>query len=113
MKIVDLKTFLAMPIGTVFCKYAPCFMKELAIKGENCGERDFFYQDITSAIGCESSAHFSELLFRSEELGHEMKFDFDCESRDGCFKDEQLFAVWNRDDVQALITRLTLALETM
>lgn len=34
MRIVDRKTFLAMPIGTVFSKYEPCVFGNLCIKGE-------------------------------------------------------------------------------
>lgn len=106
MKIVNLKAFLAMPVGTVFCKYEPCFMEAMKIKGENCGERDFFYQDISLSIECRDSGEFTELLDKSEDTGCEIKFDFDCQSRDGCFEDRQLFAVWSADDVRLLIARL-------
>lgn len=106
MKIVNLKAFLAMPVGTVFCKYEPCFIEALKIKGENCGERDFFYQDIASSIDSRDSGEFSELLDRSQATGSEVLFDFDCETRDGCFQDDQLFAVWSTDDVRSLIARL-------
>jgi hypothetical protein len=37
--------------------------------------------------------------------------DFACEGRDGCFEsDDQMFAVWERADVEALIARLSATL---
>lgn len=111
MKIVDLKTFLSMPVGTVFCKYEPCFMEPLHIKGENCGERDFFYQSIADAVDANDSGEFFELLDNSEKTGAEVRLDFNCQGRDGCFKDDQLFAVWHPNDVRALIQRLHMAIE--
>ncbi len=111
MKIVDLKTFLAMPVGTVFCKYEPCFFGPLSIKGENCGERDFFFQQVTDSIDAHDSGEFIRLLDEAQQTGSEIAFDLECQQRDGCFEDDQLFSVWHPNDVRALIQRLHMALE--
>lgn len=108
MKIVDRKTFLALPAGTVFSKYAPCFFEALSIKGdtyEHIG--DFQVQGIADAIVCTGSDDFSEKLYDATLSGNSLPMDFDCLGRDGCFDADQLFAVWEPADVLALIHRLT------
>lgn len=44
MRIVGLKEFLTLPVGTVYAKYQPCITEGLEIKGDNCGERDWIAQ---------------------------------------------------------------------
>ncbi len=106
MKIVDRKTFLKLPSGTVFAKYKPCFFEGLQIKLDdgNWGE-DFVVQDLETPIKCDSSENF-EIQCERAEKGEEVDLDFDCGSRDGLFDRDQLFAVWSRKDVQELIERL-------
>lgn len=105
MKIVDRKTFLALPAETLFSKYAPCYMEAVEIKGESLGN-DYCYQQIADAIDCKDSGEFADKLFAAQELGESIPMDFHCQSRDGCFDAEQLFAVWEPADVEALIARL-------
>lgn len=111
MKIVKLDEFIALPAGTLFAKYEPCVFEDLCIKGDSIPEtRDFFYQDIVGALDARDSGEYSNLLFESQETGKSIPLDFDCQSRDGCFEPEQLFAVWDRADVVGLIDRLKVAL---
>lgn len=112
MKIVDRKTFLAMPAGTLFSKYEPCVFGALEIKGdtlENCG--DFGVQQIADAIECYDSGDFG-LKCTMMENGISVGLDLDCQGRDGLFDENQLFAVWEPKDVEALIERLSDALCT-
>lgn len=106
MKIVDRKTFIAMPANTLFSKYEPCFFGPLEIKGESIGEIDFYVQQIADAVDANNTEEFSEILFDAEENKASFKMDLHCEGRDGLFDDNQLFAVWEHDDVIALIERL-------
>lgn len=110
MKIINRAAFLALPAGTVYAKYAPCYMEELAIKGETWSN-DFQVQDIADAIECTGSSDFSDKLIESQECGTSLSMDFNCMGRDGCFDEGQLFAVFERCDVIALIWRLEMALE--
>lgn len=111
MRIVELDEFIALPAGTVFAKYEPCAFEDLCIKGDSIPEtRDFFYQEIVSALDARDSGEWSKLLFESQETGKSIPMDFDCQGRDGCFESEQLFAVWERPDVEGLIARLQQAL---
>lgn len=105
MRIVDRKTFLAMPSGTLFSKYVPCVFENMQIKGDSLAN-DFLYQQIVDAIDCRDSGEFAALLDDSERDGTSIPMDFDCQGRDGCFDEDQLFAVWERADVNALIERL-------
>lgn len=111
MKIVDRKAFLALPENTLFSKYEPCSFEELTIKGESwlhCD--DFLTQGVVDAIECSGPHEWADKLFDSQENGTSMKMDFDCQGRDGCFDADQLFAVWELQDVEALIARLQLCL---
>jgi hypothetical protein len=105
MKIVNREQFLQMPPNTVFSKYKPCILSDLRIKGESWGN-DFLCQDIENAVECDNLNDFEVKLIVAEESGASVSFDFNCESRDGMFDDDQLFAVWESADVQALIERL-------
>lgn len=106
MKILNRAQFMTLPTGTVFAKYEPCFFDDLLIKGEST-ETDFFYQEITSAIECNGCGEFGDKLDESEHHGSNINMDFNCEGRDGLYKENQLFAVWSKDDVKSLINRLT------
>lgn len=112
MKIVDRKTFLSMPPETVYAKYTPSVFDGLNIKGDTIyglnGEAiDWFYQSIgADAIDAHDSAAWGALLDESQEEGKSLVMDFECQGRDGCFDDDQLFAVFEKADVVALIERL-------
>lgn len=108
MRIVDRKTFLAMPEGTLFSKYQPCVFEDLLIKGESL-ENDFFYQSISGAIDSNDSGEFVDLLDKAKSEGVSLAMDFECEGQDGLFDDDQLFAVWERADVEKLIARIQAA----
>ena len=106
MKIIDRKTFLNLPENTLFSKYEPCCFSDIMIKGETW-THDFLYQDISDAIECSGSDEFSDLCDISEKNQTELKLDFDCQGRDGMFDEDQLFAVWSKDDVKSLVKRLS------
>lgn len=112
MKIVDRKAFLEMPANTLYAKYGHCYFDDLHIKGESIvgheGELiDWFYQDIAGALATANSIEWTDKLFASHEGGTSIEMDFNCEGRDGCFDKEQLFAIYEKKDVVALIARLS------
>ncbi len=110
MKIVNRAAFLALPAGTLFSKYQPCVFGDLCVKGETIGESvDFFYQTITDAI--DTGIYVETVLHHAEKDGSSLAMDFNCQDRDGMFDDDQLYAVWEREDVTGLITRLQTALQ--
>jgi len=104
MKIVDRATFLAMPEGTVFAKYKPCVFEEWQIKGET-GPFDFTCMDLVS-FEVHDSADFASKLEESQRLGTTIPLSDDYFGRDGCFDEDQLFAVLDTEDVKLLIRLL-------
>lgn len=111
MKIVDRKTFLALPAGTLFAKYTPCLFGSLEIKGESL-TNDFFAQELSAPIKCAGDYEFSDILYRAEADGCEVELDFCNEYRDGLYEKDQLFAVYSKEDVCLLISRLEATLRT-
>lgn len=110
MKIVNLETFRKMPAGILFSKYQPCIFEDIQIKGDTISV-DFYTQRISDSIECSGGADLYDKLDDAKENGTELRIDLDSEGRDGCFEDDQLFAIWGRDDVINLINRLGKCLE--
>lgn len=105
MKIIKLEEFRKLPEGTLFMKYEPCVFEDLQSKGET-GEYDFCSENITYWPDCTGSDDFAKKLLLSEELGESVLMDFDCPGRDGCFDEAQLFAVYDKKDIEMLIDKL-------
>lgn len=111
MKIVDLKTFRMLPEGTVFAKYQPCVFDELQVKGETW-DVDYLCTSLSGNIKSSDSRECWDLL-ESARLDSEISLtlNFDSEGRDGCFEDDQLYAVYEKKDVQEFIEKLTRCLK--
>jgi hypothetical protein len=106
MKILNRKEFLALENDVLFSKYEPCSFQNICIKHQTLPSNDFVYQQIVDAIESESSDDWANKLFNAEKEGISVAMDFNFAGRDGCFDDEQLFAVWENADVLALIEKL-------
>lgn len=104
MRIVNREDFLKLPPGIVFSKYEPHIFEPTEIK----------------CVSLESDNHFIDYIFQElvapidaenwEEKQTSFSLDFECTSRDGMFDPDQLFAVWEKEDVLGLIERLKIAL---
>ena len=114
MRIVDRKTFLELPEGTVFAKYDPCIIREPMVKCDstpNAGELvDFYYANLTDEVDCSGSCARDGIMDLAVIEGLPFALDFNSQCRDGMYDADQLFAVWERDDVAGLISRLQTAL---
>jgi hypothetical protein len=110
VKIVTREQFMEYPAETVFSTYAPCWFGLLTIKGATINSNgkniDWYEQQIADAIDASSSDQFSDMLFIAQEAGDSLPMDFDCQGRDGLFDEKQLYAVWEPQDVAALVNRL-------
>lgn len=104
MRIVDRKTFLSLPANTVYCTYQPCYFGPIEIKGDSLAN-DWFLQSLDTVKG-DSCDERTDILEAAELRGEAFQFDFECEHRDGCFEDKDLYAVWENDDILSLISRL-------
>jgi len=116
MKIVDRKAFLALPPGTVFSTYKPCYMDAICIKGDtvlpmtDAGAGDFDVCRLEHALSYVEE-EFSDICFKHLEKGKSVPMEFNTYHRDGLFDVAQQFAVWEPADIQALIARLQQCLQ--
>lgn len=109
MKIVDRKTFLDMPPGTVFSEYIPCCFGEWSVKGDTIihdWPHDFWSRGLID-LDSEGSDDFAEKLHRSQFKGESLELDHESEGRDGCYEGKQLYAVLEKKDLGGLIDSLT------
>jgi len=83
----------------------------LHIKGDSLDSNDFVSEALNDTFDNNGSEQFVDRCYAMQNDGASFLMTFDASSRDGLFYDDQLFAVWDRADVQALIGRLTLALD--
>lgn len=105
MKIVNRKEFLEMPRGTVYSKYEPTIFDELCVKmsdSEDGWGNDWIYLSLTDGFIKGTEHDVGDLI----GLEH---FEFDMEGtvRDGLFDNDQLFAVYDENDILKLIAKLT------
>lgn len=107
MKIITRAEMLKMPKGTVYSYYEPCCFRELEIKADEPGnyENDWLFDSLIGAVKNDSSGDYSEKCTLME-AGDSQEVDFEYTGRDGLFEDEQLYAVYEKEDVEALIKRL-------
>lgn len=106
-----------MPSNTLFSNFEPNMFGSLSIKGKTSGE-DFYRINLDSLLKSNSSDEFYDILNRATITGENIELDFeenielDCEyyRRDGIFEDSQLYAVWDRKDIEGLIEKLKLCL---
>lgn len=106
MKILNLEEFRKCPSGTLFSKYSPYVFDGLMVKGETL-EYDFIYQNLIGNIECHDSGEFGDKLEYAKETGESISLDFDCMGRDGLFEKNQLFAIYEEEDVKQFIKRIT------
>jgi hypothetical protein len=121
MRIVDRKTFLTLPAGTVFAKHRAvdgvrpeqslCF-DEVAIKGDTVAGVDFVVQDLfPMPEDCNDSSEWSDAIGAAFDGVETAPLDFECSARDGLFDQDQLFAVFSLEDQRRLVARLQAALD--
>lgn len=118
MRIVDRKTFLDMPAGILFSKYQPHYFTELSIKGESwLGSSspgvygDFISLDLLGIHGknWEGGGDYFDWLEAMISGSPSGPLDFECGGRDALFDADQLFAVWEKPDIEGLMRLLTKA----
>ena len=105
MKIVTWEEFRELPTGTVFQKYEPNCFEEVLIKDDNCGDFDFFYSDLDSLEIAEDETT-ERKSFEKLNNGDCVNKEFETTCRDGLFEYDQLYAVWSKEDIKALIAKL-------
>lgn len=90
----------------MFSYFEPCIFTGLLIKDCNPSDSpDFLCSEIIGAVDAGSS---SEFLYKCDAMqrGESMPVDFSGSGREGYFDDNQLYAIYERADVEQLIDRL-------
>lgn len=113
MRIINLNEFLSMPSGTVYCKYESFGnLGEICIKSDTRGV-DWLYSELAN-FDSESSEDFFDKVSKAEK---DSTFEIDNDpttiQRDGMFEDDQMFAVFNLQDVHEMIEALREAFKLM
>lgn len=111
MRIVDRKTFLALPPNTVFAKHFEAdFFNNLQIKGETWDE-DFLYEDLSDFDDYDTSEERYDKIERMRRNGESFPLKLDGSSRDGLFEEDQWFAIYDKADITKIIARLYMTIE--
>jgi hypothetical protein len=99
MKVVDLATLRAMPIGTLFQKTEPNCLYDIEMFEGPVGDLDFCSTHLDSLVDPHGISNMME-------FGASEPIDLESITRDACHDADQKFAVWEKDDLRALIARL-------
>lgn len=113
MKIVDRKTFLQMPEGTIYAKAESLPSLDfgpLEIKGETIGPDWYVQRLVGDFVGDNDGMEWAD-SFEAMHKGEERAVDLDIVCRDGLFDDDQLFAVFDKADAESLLARIATALQ--
>jgi hypothetical protein len=104
MKIYTREKFMELPSGTIFAKGKPWYWGTLHIKHDTIIHEgkaiDFVVQDLIS-IEAHDSGQWSERQDEMLEAGASYPLN-EGAGRDGCFDDEDLFLVYEIEDLTAL-----------
>jgi hypothetical protein len=111
MKILNLQQFLMLPENILYTKFDNGSFKfsDIAIKDKSLKE-DWWFQDLME-IEAYSTGEIYSALSNSVNKGTSFSLDLDYVSRDGLYEEEQLFAVFEKDDVISLIERFKVTLD--
>lgn len=110
MKLVNRETFLTLPAGTMFRQYEEAGRKmgPILIKGETQPETDGFSGDWNQyTLDSTGSSNVSwPMLDQALADGTEFRFEYVMHVRDGEYDWDQLYAVYDKQDVAALLTAI-------
>jgi hypothetical protein len=121
MRIVNRTDFLAMPAGTVFMKFPSqpddparldlAYDGVIGIKGATICGNDFGVQPLMPFFeGANNDGDWFDIMVTMIAGKSSPAVDYDFMGRDGLFDREQMFLVWEKDDLRRMIARLTDAL---
>jgi len=110
MKIVNKNEFYLLPAGTLYSNYERYGFKGLMVKQDTLYYEnkpiDFLYDDLIGNIDVQNSDEFIDKLDEAEINKTSLTLDFDCTERDGLYEDEQMFAIYEKNDLKCFIEKL-------
>lgn len=102
MRIVTKSQLLKCPPGTIISRIDPVSFEEFMVFRGPCGDDDFFLTYIDRPALAQRTVEGWETML----AGKSAPVNLDSEERDASFLDDDLFAVWERDDVESLVAIL-------
>lgn len=113
MRIFSRTAFMDLPEGVLFSKGQPWFWDGLNVKGETLIHNGKAIDFGERSLLC-IEAHDSGDLISRYELMHLRGASFpmeDAYGRDGCFDDNDLFLVWESEDLSELLAIINRAMQ--
>lgn len=119
MKIVTAKEFLSMKPSVLFQKYKyMCDWGNLCLKYENAsmGINDFYYVNLMgdniliNGQEPQDTEEEMKMLKELEQTHGTFEREYECGQRDGLFDMEQLYVVYDNNDIRQLVNVLLSAL---
>ena len=103
MRIMNRKEFLKLPSGQLYRKFEETDFGELCIKRDSTQFNDWYvqYLDWMKHIGEDNEDEIDSKALLDSNF--EMEVEFDMSIRDGLFDRDQLFAVYNKDEIREYI----------
>lgn len=105
MRIVNREEFLKLPENTLFSEFEPNVFTGLLIKEKSLTD-DYFEIELIGNIDSNDYSDHNKKLTDAEENGVSLPLDFECLCRNGAFQQDQLYAVYEKQDVAGLIESL-------
>lgn len=104
MRIVNRLEFMELPPGTLYKKFTtPYAFEDVMVKFDSLpyrenGDGDFVCMELGSIENDGTEQYLNRL---DEMMGTEAYYplDLDCAGRDGCFEDDAMFLIYERDDI--------------
>lgn len=111
MYIIGLTEFRQLPAGIMFAKCARCYIGSPEIKGDTI-DYDFYSTSLTDNIEIQRSSDEIFEIFENAIINKShFKLEFDSICRDGLYEDEQLFAIYELEDIIKFMLALHKAAE--
>ena len=96
------------PKDTLFSYYEPCVFRDLIVKTTDSSdyENDFVMYSLIGEFETQDSIDFLDKCFQMEK-GTSIPLSLEETTREGLFDDEQLFLVYEKEDIKKLADRLS------
>ena len=107
MKLLTRQEFLKLE-NVLFCKYEPYTFDSLLIKGETRAYGDFYYKNLFRLKESETDDASESFILANQffEEDKEGPIDLDFWYRDGLYDKDQLFAVFDNEEVKSIANQL-------
>lgn len=107
MKIFNRKDFLQLPANTAYVKYSEkCGLSEL-IEIKVSGPHDGWGNDwITNDLAVFVEEPYRDVFTDFSEVTDTFRFAIDQTSRDGLFEENEMYAVFDNEDIERVINKL-------